>query len=285
MKETNSGISVIILTFNEEKNISLCIDSLSGLSSDIFIVDSGSTDKTLEIAKNYTDKIYSNKFENYSQQRNWALDNLPISSDWVMNIDADHRVTPELSNELQKTFSGSIPGNINGFLISRRTVFMGRWIRHGGHYPAYHAVLFRRGYGRCEDRKYDQHFVISGEVRKLNGDIIDVVTDSLSRFTTRHNVWSDLEADEHTEKFNNNNQISAKLSGNQIERKRFLKISYYKFPLFLRAFLYFCYRYFFRLGFMDGKEGLIFHFLQGFWFRFLVDAKIYERIKARDSEI
>ena len=275
------SISVVILTYNEEKNIEECLKSLNGIAENIFIVDSGSTDDTINIVKKYTDKIYTNTFENYSQQRNWAFDNLPINTEWIMNLDADHRVTEELKNELIEIFSASIDNDIKGFLSSRKTIFMNRWIKHGGHYPVYHAFMFRKGFGYCEDKIYDQHFVVNGKVKILNGDIIDIITDSLSTFTLRHNLWSDLEA---IEAFKNNTQegtgtISPKLSGHPIEKRRLLKKFYLKFPLFVRPIVYFLYRYFIRFGFLDGKEGLIFHFLQGFWFRFLIDAKLYEHYK------
>lgn len=275
----NLPISVIILTYNEEKNIEECLKSINGIAENIFIVDSGSTDDTIDIVKEYTNKIYTNKFENYSQQRNWALDNLPINTEWIMNLDADHRITPELKDELFDTFSKTISDNINGYLISRKTVFMNRWIKHGGHYPSYHAVLFRKGYGKCEERKYDQHFVVDGNVEYLRGDVVDIVTDSLTTFTMRHNIWSDSEVEEQVDKDSIENQIQPKFLGNPIERKRYLKKKYEHIPLLIRPFLYFIYRYFFRLGFLDGKEGLIFHVLQGFWFRFLIDAKIFEKNK------
>jgi glycosyltransferase involved in cell wall biosynthesis len=270
------SISVVILTYNEEKNIDECLKSISGITREIFIVDSGSTDGTVNIAEKYTDKIYTNKFENYSQQRNWAFDNLPITTEWILNLDADHRITHELKDELLDTFSKTISDDINGYLISRKTVFMDRWIKHGGHYPSYHAVLFRKGCGLCEERKYDQHFVVDGKLEKLRGDIVDVVTDNLTTFTMRHNRWSDSEVEEQVDKDSDQNQIQPKFLGNPIERKRYLKKNYEHIPLLIRPFLYFIYRYFFRLGFLDGKEGLIFHVLQGFWFRFLIDAKIYE---------
>jgi len=272
----NDYISVIILTYNEQKNIEDCLKSITDIAENIFVVDSGSTDDTINIAKKYTDKIYTNSFENYSQQRNWALKNLPINTEWIMNLDADHRISEELRNELLEIFSASIDNDIKGFLSSRKTMFMNRWIKHGGHYPSYHAVLFRKGYGKCEERKYDQHFVVDGKMENLRGDIIDVVTDSLTTFTMRHNIWSDSEVEEQVVKDSNGNQIQPKFLGNPIERKRYLKKNYEHIPLLIRPFLYFIYRYFFRLGFLDGKEGLIFHVLQGFWFRFLIDAKIYE---------
>jgi len=274
-------LSIIVLTYNEEKNIDECLASIYDWVEEIIIVDSYSTDSTLNIAKKYTDKIFQHKFENYSKQRNWALKNLLIETEWILNLDADHRVSNDLKNELLKMFSNEIGKDINGFFISRKTIFMGRWIRHGGHYPSYNAVLFRKRYGVSENRKYDQHFVVSGKVRELIGDIIDIVTEDLYKFIERHNMWSTAEVEEQNQN-TYNNQIKPKVYGNPIERKRFFRLIYNRFPLFVRPFLYFIYRYFLRLGFLDGKEGLIFHFLQGFWFRFLIDAKIFEMKKSKD---
>lgn len=275
-------ISIVILTFNEENNIKECLESCSDLFSDIFVVDSSSTDETLTIVKKFTKKIFQNEFVNYSQQRNWALENLPIKTEWVLNLDADHRITEELRTELIEIFSNNdIPHQIKGYLISRKTIFMGKWIRYGGQFPSYHSVLFRKDCGYCEDKEYDQHFVVEGEKVKLKGTIIDIITDSLTRFTLRHNKWSSLESNQQNNDSATKKTINAKVFGNPIERKRYLKNIYYSLPLFVRPFLYFNYRYFLRLGFLDGKEGLIFHFLQGFWFRFLIDAKIYELKKSK----
>jgi len=277
-------ISAIILTYNEEKNIKDCLESIKGLCDDIFIVDSYSIDNTLEIAKKYSNNITQNQFENYSQQRNWAFQNLPIKTEWILNLDADHRVTDQLRDELIDLFSNNIDDGIKGFLVSRRTIFLNKWIKHGGHYPAYHSILFRKNYGHCENKLYDQHFVVDGKTKKLDGDIIDIITDSLSNFILRHNSWAELEAKQIID--NNYSKqsdyhVQPSLSGNPIQRKRFYRQFYYKLPMFIRPTLYFIYRYFIRLGFLDGTQGLIFHFLQGFWFRFLVDAKIYEVSKER----
>jgi glycosyltransferase involved in cell wall biosynthesis len=273
-------ITAIILTLNEEHNITDCLESIKNLCAEILIVDSGSTDKTIEITKRFTDKIFSHPFENYSKQRNWALENLPIKNEWIINLDADHRVTKELISELNRLFKSGVEKDVNGFLISRKTIFMGKWIKHGGHYPTYHANLFRKGFGKCEEKLYDQHYLIEGGLIKLNGDIIDVITDSLTNFTTRHNKWSSLESEYQLNSAKQSEVIKANINGHPIERRRALKKFYERFPLFIRPFFYFIQRYFLRLGFLDGKEGLIFHFLQGFWFRFLIDAKIYD-IKRR----
>ncbi len=270
-------VSIVILTFNEENNIKDCIESILNFTDHIIVVDSGSTDKTLEILKAYPVKILFNPFLNYSQQRNWALNNIEFSTEWVLNMDADHRVTLKLKQELFNLFEQGKHENINGILASRKTIFMGKWIKYGGHYPTYHAILFRLGKGKCENKLYDQHFLVEGDTIKVKGDILDMITDSLSTFTMRHDQWSNLEAYQqlNTDK-DEQDRIEAKFSGNPIEKRRFYKNLYEHFPLFVRPFIYFFIRYFIRLGFLDGKRGLIFHFLQCFWFRFLIDAKIYE---------
>lgn len=272
-------ISIIILTHNEEKNIEACLQSISSLQCPIFIVDSGSQDKTLAIAEKYNAQIFYHPFENYGAQRNWALQNLPINSSWVLNMDADHRMSNELRTELQQIFQEDVSPTVKGFLISRKTIFMGKWIKYGGHYPTYHAILFRKDSGSCENKLYDQHFVVQGYCAKLKGDMIDILTDSLQSFTLRHNKWSDLEAQDQFLGLQNHEEkqlVKADIQGNALEKRRYIKSIYEKFPLFIRPFIYFFIRYFLKLGFLDGKRGLIFHFLQGFWFRFLIDAKIYE---------
>lgn len=278
----SESLDIIILTFNEEKNIGDCLQSAAALKANVYIVDSGSTDTTLTICQRYTQNIFSHPFENYAAQRNWALDNLPLTSTWVLNLDADHRVTPELAAQLNNIFNNPVDSVTNGFLISRRTLFMGKWIKHGGHYPTYHANLFRRGFGHCEEKLYDQHFKVTGKTQVLKTDIIDVITDSLTSFIARHNHWATLEAQYLVRQQNapviddNGKLVHPQLFGNPMERRRYMKKRYESFPLFIRPVIYFTIRYFIKLGFLDGKTGLVFHFLQGFWFRFLIDAKIYE---------
>ncbi|RYE28198.1 MAG: glycosyltransferase family 2 protein, partial [Sphingobacteriales bacterium] len=186
-------ISVIILTFNESQNIVACLESVKSLTDDVVIVDSGSTDDTLVKASSYNPKVYQHPFENYSKQRNWAFRNVDTRYEWILNMDSDHRLTTELIAELKRIFSAGIPSEINGFMASRRTIFMNRWIKHGGHYPVYHGILFRKGFGCCEEKEYDQHFLIEGRSQLLKGDVIDIITDSLHNFTTRHNNWATLE--------------------------------------------------------------------------------------------
>lgn len=270
-------ITVLILTFNEEKNIQKCIDSVVDFFDQVIVVDSGSTDKTLDILAKYAVKTYTHPFENYAKQRNWALNNLEINNEWVFNLDADQHIEKELVDELHTNFITQNMDAFDGCMISRKTIFLGKWIRHGGHYPTYHAALFRKTKGSCEDKNYDQHFVVDGKTKILKANIVDTITDSLTNFTNRHNHWATLEATEIVNELNKNVKlIKPKINGNPMEKRRYMKMKYYQYPIFLRVFMYFFIRYFLKFGFLDGKTGLVFHFLQGFWFRFLVDAKIYE---------
>jgi len=164
--------------------------------------------------------------------------------------------------------------------LPRYVRFLGRILRHGGMSPTWHMRLFRTGVGRCEDRKYDQHYTLkSGSVGRLQGAMVDDVRMPLTEWTARHNRWADGEVAE-LESEETRGRLQPDIRGNPAQRKRFLRQKYNQLPLFIRPFFLFIYRYFFRLGFLDGTEGLIFWVLQTFWFRFLVDAKIWEKRKA-----
>ncbi|HHD2965217.1 glycosyltransferase family 2 protein [Clostridium perfringens] len=276
------SLTAIILTKNESFNIEKCIKSFSGIMERIIIVDSFSDDNTKELAENLGAEVYEHEFLNHSDQFNWALDNLNIKSDWIFRVDADEELTTELVNELKDKLN-KINNNINGIFIKRRRYFLGKWIKHGDVYPERVLRIFRNGKGRSEDRIMDEHIVLNdGATICFENDIEDKDTKDLTFWINKHNWYSNLEAEEYLkikEKINDksNKNINENLFGKQRERKRWLKNKlYYNIPLFARPFLYFLYRYILKLGFLDGKEGLIYHFLQGFWYRFLVDSKIYE---------
>jgi glycosyltransferase involved in cell wall biosynthesis len=270
--------SIVILTFNSELSIAETLQSVASLSDDIHIVDSHSKDQTVEIARSFGAHVTEHPFENYGAQRNWAIASLNLKYPWQLHLDADERLTPELRDEI-----ASLPDNpkVNGYYLPRLMTYLGRYIRHGGMYPTWHMRLFRTGFGQCEARKYDQHFYVTeGETAQLKADMIDDLRMPLTEWTFRHNRWSDAEVEELSSR-ESQGRIEARLGGNPVERKRYLRGLYNNTPLFVRPFVLFFYRYFLRLGFLDGPEGFIFYVLQTFWFRFLVDAKLFELRKAQ----
>lgn len=269
-----SRLSVVILTLNEEQNLPLCLQSLAEISAQVFVVDSGSKDHTREIAAAAGCTVFEHPFQGYAQQFNWALDNLPISTPFIMRLDADERLTPELAQEIISLLP-TLEERVGGLMLKRRVYFWGRFIRHGGYYPTWLLRVWRRGQARCEERWMDEHIVLShGDILTLRNDIIDENHKGLTFWTDKHNRYADREVlDLQALARGEGEEIPAGQAG----RRRWAKQSLYaKSPLFLRAFLYWLYRYVVRLGFLDGVPGLVFHFLQGFWYRFLVDAKLYE---------
>lgn len=272
-------ISVIILTFNEEKHIARCIKSLSAFTDKVFIVDSGSTDKTIEIAESLGAKVAVNQWVNYATQFNFGIENNPFKTKWLMRMDSDEYVLPELSEEINQKLS-SMPEEISGMYIKRRVIFFEKWIKHGAFYPMWLMRIWRNGHGICEESWMDEHIkLFQGNVIHLEKDLVDHNLNNITWWTQKHNLYSIREViDLLNIKYNFRDFVAVepKLLGTQEERKRYLKVKYASVPLFTRPIFYFIYRYFLRLGFIDGKQGLMWHFLQGFWYRFLIDVKIYE---------
>ncbi|QVL48719.1 MAG: glycosyltransferase family 2 protein [Thiocapsa sp.] len=280
------SVSVVILTFNAEETIGATLTSAFLVSDDVHVVDSYSTDGTLEICQAFGAHIVSHPFENYGAQRNWAIATLPLKYPWQLHLDADERLSPELVEAIRGLKVDPSESDMVGYFVPRLVHFMGRPIKHGGMYPIWHLRIFKTGYGRCEARRYDQHFLAQGPTDRLHAPMIDDMRMSLSEWTARHNRWSDAEAEELTlgsaDADRNGLLVKPNFLGNPSERKRALRSVFNAAPLFLRPFMLFIYRYVFRLGFLDGKPGLIFFILQTFWFRFLVDAKLYEKSNAAD---
>jgi glycosyltransferase involved in cell wall biosynthesis len=272
--ESTPLASVVILTKNEEANLPFCLASLKTLDCEIVVVDSGSTDRTIEIARNYGAHVVEHAFENQARQFNWALKNLPLSAPWIMRLDADERLTAELGAEIADTLTYASP-EVTGLLIKRRVYFWGRWIRHGGYYPTWLLRVWRRGRGRYEDLWMDEHVLLDGgRMVRLKNDLIDENHKGLAFWIDKHNGYSDREVRAIVQA---TEPLQAGESGAEIARRRYLKGQLYgRTPLFVRVLFYWGYRYFIRFGFLDGLPGLVFHFLQGFWYRFVVDAKLYE---------
>ena len=269
-------LTAIVLTYNEEIDLPACLDSLGRLGCRIVVVDSGSEDSTVEIAENAGAEVFQHEFESQARQLNWALDNIPMDSKWLLRLDADERLTPELAEELVTTLAQPADG-VTGFYVKRRVHFMGRWMRHGGYYPTWLLRAWKRGAARCEDRLMDEHMVLSeGAAAFLDHDIVEDSGKGLLRWTEKHNRYAVREA-RAVLAGENEEGVRASIRGAPESRRRWLRDRVYgRAPLFLRAFLYFGYRYFIRLGFLDGRPGLVFHFLQGCWYRFQVDAFLLE---------
>lgn len=268
-------LSVVILTFNEEANIEGCLKSVHGYANRIFIVDSYSTDKTLEIAKQYTNDVYQNEFLGYSKQRNWALKNLPFPGEWIFVLDADERLTQELKDEIDVILSRP-PSDVSGYYVKRRFIFMGRWIKYGGYYPVWLLRFFRYPDAFCEEREMSEHYFVRGGTARLNSDFIHEDRKGISSWIEKHNRYASLGALD-LQKVSSTGKRNVSLLGEQVERKRYLwKTIWRRLPLLFRPFAYFFFRYFLMLGFLDGKEGAIYHFLHGLWYPFLIDVKYIE---------
>lgn len=272
-------ITVIILTYNEELHLERAIESVRSITKEIIIVDSFSTDRTKEIALNFGAHFYENPFVNQAQQFQWALDNLNITSEWILRLDADEFLTKELCEEINQKIQ-HLEKEITGIILKRQVHFMDKWIKHGGYYPTKLLRLFRYGKANIEQKWMDEHIKLKeGKSIEFVNDFIDANKNNLSWWISKHNNYSTRESiDILNKKYDFFDEDSLDKEGQQqdeIKRKRKEGI-YLKLPMFLRAFLYFLYRYFLKLGFLDGKKGLMWHFLQGFWYRFLVDAKIYQ---------
>lgn len=274
-------ISVIILTYNEELHIRRCLDNVSPLAKDVFIVDCFSNDRTLDIAGEYGNvHVLQNEWENnYAKQFNWGLEHAPITMQWVLRLDADEYLLPELIEELQ-TKLPLLDESVTGVIFNRRHIFMGQWMKRGI-YPVKLLRLFRYGKGMCEQRLMDEHIQLTeGHAVEFEHDFCDHNLNNLSWFCHKHVNYAIREAVDLLDMELNLTGAAATDEVKDISRqalaKRMKKHKYAKQPLFWRSFAYFCYRYFLKGACLDGKVGFIWTFLQGWWYRTLVDAKIFE---------
>ncbi|MGH8127393.1 MAG: glycosyltransferase family 2 protein [Gammaproteobacteria bacterium] len=284
MSNGKTLLTVVVLTRDEALHLSRLVASFEGLPCRFVIVDSGSTDGTGDVARELGADVYVHPFETHARQFNWALDNILIETPWTMRMDADEYLLPELTDELTRVLQDA-PDNVGGWVVRRRMVFWGRWIRHGGYYPTWLLRVWRTGSGRIEARFMDEHVVLAaGEVRRLKHDIVDENHKGLGFWTDKHNRYANREVLDLLGM--NTDDAEVRRPVGQAGLRRSLKLSLYiRAPLFLRALLFWIYRYFFRLGFIDGRAGLVFIFLQTFWYRFLVDAKLYEHKLCKETAL
>lgn len=276
-----TSLAVVILTKNEEVHIRRAIESISSIASEIFIIDSNSTDGTVEIARAMGAVVLINTFINYSKQFQWGLDNAPITAEWIMRLDADEIIEPALAKEISEKLP-ELANDIVGVELKRKHIVLNRWIRHGGRYPLILTRIWRKGHGRIEDRWMDEHIIVSGGRTVIfNSPFSDHNLNDFGFFTDKHNKYATREAidvlNQRYHLFPQDVPLTVKTSSLQAAVKRFIKTQVYnRIPFPLSTLGYFIFRFVIQLGFLDGREGLIYHFLQGYWYRFLVGVKVLE---------
>ena len=272
-------LSVVVLTRNEALNIEDCLRSVEW-ASEAFVVDSLSEDRTVEIARAVGAQTFLHAFTGYADQRNWALENLPFRNEWVLMLDADERVTSVLAGEIAQALQNGASA-CDGFYLRRRLIFLGRWLKHGGIYPTWILRLFKRHHVVFEERLVNEHAILSGRAGRLESPFDHCDHRSVFDWIAKHNRYSDFEAREYLqEKFGGGfcSGIPARWQGPQVERKRWVKLKVWnRLPLFFRPFMFFFFNYVLQGGFLDGREGFIYHVLWSFWVRFLTDIKIVEQ--------
>ena len=276
-----TSLTVIILTFNEEKHLARCLASVSSFATRVVVVDSYSTDQTREIARAHGADLFQNAFINHAQQFQWALNNVEITTQWVMRLDADEVVESDLAAEITKVVP-TLTDEVVGINLKRKHIVFDRWIRYGGRYPLILLRIWRTGRGKVENRWMDEHIVVfGGRTVQLEGGFSDHNLGDLSYFIRKHDDYATREAidvlNQRYGLFARDQDLSREGTSFQAAAKRWVKEGVYnRLPFWLGPLAYFLFRYVIQLGFLDGRPGLIYHFLQGFWYRFLVGAKVYE---------
>lgn len=276
-------VSVVVMTFNEEANVGACLESVAGWADEIFVVDSFSTDRTEEIARGFPVTFVQHAYKSHPDQWSWALQNLTFKNQWVLALDADFRVSPELRAALAREIP-QLPAAVNGLYVRHKQIFRGRFMEHGTIYPRYWLRLFRVGtvWVDAEDL-VDLHFYVRGETKKIEYDIAEdnAKERDLSFWLAKQLRFAERAAVEEIRRRNAvvTSPIQPSLFGSPDQRTLWLKERWYTFPLYLRSVIYFLYRYILRLGFLDGKEGFLYHFTQALVYRVAVDSYIDEHLR------
>ena len=277
-------VSVLIPALNEEANLPACLESVAR-ADEIFVVDSQSSDRSIEIAQNHGAKVVQFQFNGrWPKKKNWSLENLPFRHEWVLIVDCDERIPPELWEEIETAIQQS---ECDGYYLNRKVFFLGQWIRHGGKYPDWNLRLFRHSKGRYEnlkteeirntgDNEVHEHVILPGKVGYLKQDMLHIDFKDLYHWLERHNRYSNWEAQVYLNRLNGKDEqgtIGANFFGNAVQRKRFLKNIWVKLPF--KPFLRFVLFYFIRLGFLDGKAGYIYGRLLS-QYEYQIGVKLYE---------
>ncbi|ARJ49515.1 glycosyltransferase family 2 protein [Candidatus Pelagibacter sp. RS40] len=271
-----ANITAIILTYNEEKHIKRCILSIKKFVKNIIIIDSFSTDQTLEIAKKFKVKIYKHKFINQAKQINWALKKIKFQTSWILRIDADEYLTKELKKEV-KTHINTLNSNYDGISFNRVIKFLNKEIYYGGTSPHKTLRIWKNKKGKCENVWMDEQIIVKGKVFHLNQNLIDENLNDLKWWKLKHRNYAKREAISFLYNKKNKNKSKFEKKLNNVRKSKHLKEKiYYKFPIFVRPLLFFLYSLIFKLGIVTGWQGLVFYYYQTLWFRLLVDINIFK---------
>lgn len=278
-------LSVVVLTGNEEIHIRRCLERMCPVAKEVFVIDCYSKDRTLEIAREFDNvTILQNKWVNYATQFNWGLDNAPIKTKWVLRLDADEYLTEGLVIELQEKLP-KLDSRYTGIVVPLQRVFLGKNINHGIAKGIKMLRFFQYGKARIEVRQMDEHIeLLEGESIEFEHAFADDNLNSIGWWVQKHVGYARREAvdllDIEYDLTGSAAHTANSLIDAQALAKRKKKESYACKPLFIRSFAYFVYRYIVKLGFLDGKEGFLWDFMQGWWYRTLVDTNVYEVKKA-----
>lgn len=277
----NLSISVIILTFNEELHIQRCIENVFRVAKEVYVIDCFSKDRTVEIARECGAMVLQHEYVNQAQQFQWALDNCDIKTEWTLRMDADEYLTDELIKELRNRLP-SLSEDIKGCYLPLRVVFMGKMLKHGLRHQVRILRLWRTGSVYMEQRWMDERCVLTmGNAITMKKSFVDHNLKGLGEFTIKHNGYSNREA---FMEINRKFHLVEDKASDELSSRNSQKSSYYKLPRFFRAFMYFFVRYFIFFGFLDGVRGFVWLTLQAYWYRFLVDAKLFEMEKRLGKE-
>ncbi len=277
-------VSVLIPAKNEEANLPACLTSVER-ADEVFVVDSQSSDRSIEIAESYGAQVVQFHFNGrWPKKKNWSLDNLPFRNEWVLIVDCDERITPELWDEIAEAIARP---QYNGFYLNRRVFFLGKWIRHGGKYPDWNLRLFRHRLGRYEnlnteeirntgDNEVHEHVILEGDVGYLKEDMLHIDFRDIFHWLERHNRYSNWEARVYYNLLHGMGEqgtIGANLFGDSVQRKRFLKKIWVRLPF--KPLLRFVLFYILRLGFLDGRAGYMYGRLLS-QYEYQIGVKLYE---------
>jgi glycosyltransferase involved in cell wall biosynthesis len=273
-----------VLTYNEACNLEVALQSVAGWAAQTFVLDSLSTDGTVAIATRYGCHVSQRRFDDYARQRNYALEHFPITSEWILFLDADEWLPEPIKQEIASRIRGNPVEN--GFYLNRRFIWMGKWIRRG-YYPSWILRLFRYGKARCEDRGINEQMIVEGGVGYLENDFVHEDHKGVGDWIVKHNAYATREAGELLRKPSDDGyqEIEAKFFGSQPQRKRWIRQRIWnRLPPLVRPFFYFIHRYVVAGGFLDGRAAFVYHFLHALWYPFLIDVKYLEMKRAQRSE-